>query len=126
MSTLNLVKSQKTFGGMTNVYEHESSSTGTKMTVSIFLPPQVADETKKAPVLYWLSGLTCTHLNFIEKAGAQRVAAECGVILVCPTPHLAVQTFPENTIHGTLVQGRDFMLTLPAKHFPRITACTRM
>lgn len=84
MSTLNLVKSQKTFGGMTNVYEHESSSTGTKMTVSIFLPPQVADETKKAPVLYWLSGLTCTHLNFIEKAGAQRIAAECGVILVCP------------------------------------------
>ena len=82
--SLNLVKSQKTFGGFTNVYEHDSNATGTKMTISIFLPPASTDAGTKLPVVYWLSGLTCSHLNFIEKAGAQRVAAELGLVLVCP------------------------------------------
>ena len=84
MSSFKQVKSQKSFNGFTNVYEHDSTSTGTKMTMSVYLPPSVSDGTTKAPVLYWLSGLTCTHLNFIEKAGAQRVASELGIILVCP------------------------------------------
>ena len=52
------------------------------MNFSVFVPPLDGD--RKAPVLYWLSGLTCTDENFVQKAGAQRVAAELGVILVAP------------------------------------------
>ncbi|MFT6351806.1 MAG: S-formylglutathione hydrolase [Neptuniibacter pectenicola] len=53
------------------------------MRFSIFLPPQVNDGAK-VPVIYWLSGLTCTDENFTQKAGAQRVAAELGVAIVAP------------------------------------------
>lgn len=53
------------------------------MNFSVYLPPQ-ADSDKKVPVLYWLSGLTCNEQNFIQKAGAQRYAAEYGMIIVCP------------------------------------------
>jgi len=70
------------FGGSQDVYEHASSSLGCTMRFAVYLPPQA--ETQKLPVLYWLSGLTCTEQNFITKAGAQRYAAEHGVILVAP------------------------------------------
>ena len=52
------------------------------MTFSIFLPPQV--EQGKVPLVYWLSGLTCTDENFVAKAGAQRYAAELGLAIVAP------------------------------------------
>ena len=53
------------------------------MRFAIYLPPQ-ASEQKKVPVLYWLSGLTCTDENFMQKAGAQRIAAELGVAIIAP------------------------------------------
>lgn len=81
-STLEQKSSVKCFGGFTKVFTHESSETKTKMTFGVILPPKA--ETEKCPVLYWLSGLTCTEQNFISKAGAQRVAAELGIIIVCP------------------------------------------
>lgn len=70
------------FGGQQNVYRHTSSALGCTMSFAVYLPPQA--ETQRLPVLYWLSGLTCTEQNFITKAGAQRYAAEHGVILVAP------------------------------------------
>lgn len=54
------------------------------MKFAIYLPPQCDDATVKLPVLYWLSGLTCNETNFIQKAGAQKYAAEHGIIIVCP------------------------------------------
>ncbi|MDQ8020867.1 MAG: S-formylglutathione hydrolase [Moraxellaceae bacterium] len=69
-------------GGWQDVYRHESTVLGCTMNFAIYLPPQAA--TQKLPVLYWLSGLTCTEQNFITKAGAQRYAAEHGVIIVVP------------------------------------------
>ena len=77
------ISAVKLFGGMQAVYAHESSSTNTEMKFAVFLPPQ-AEQGGKLPVLYWLSGLTCTEENFITKAGAQRAAAELGIILVAP------------------------------------------
>ena len=65
------------------VWQHPSSSTGTLMNVGVYLPPQ-ALAGEKCPVLYWLSGLTCTEQNFITKAGAQQHAARHGLILVAP------------------------------------------
>ncbi len=79
---LQLVESHACFGGRQEVWEHESKATQCVMRFGIYLPPQVQDG--KCPVLYWLSGLTCTEQNFISKAGAQRYAAEHGIILVAP------------------------------------------
>ncbi|WP_256642828.1 S-formylglutathione hydrolase [Stenotrophomonas sp. 9(2022)] len=70
------------FGGWQDVYRHHSTTLGCDMQLAVYLPPQAATQT--LPVLYWLSGLTCTEQNVITKAGAQRYAAEHGVILVAP------------------------------------------
>ena len=70
------------FGGRQDVYRHRSEVLDCDMSVGVYLPPQAAQG--PCPVLYWLSGLTCTEQNFITKAGAQRYAAEHGLILVAP------------------------------------------
>jgi S-formylglutathione hydrolase len=70
------------FGGWQDVYGHRSDVLGCDMRFAVYLPPQAAQG--PVPVLYWLSGLTCTEQNFITKAGAQRYAAEQGVALVAP------------------------------------------
>ena len=80
--TLERIEHRACFGGWQDVYRHESAVLGCAMNFAIYLPPQA--KTQKLPVLYWLSGLTCTEQNFITKAGAQRYAAEHGVILVAP------------------------------------------
>ena len=69
-------------GGTQQVWSHRSSTLGCGMKFGLFLPPRA--EHGPVPVLYWLSGLTCSEQNFITKAGAQRYAAEHGVILVAP------------------------------------------
>jgi S-formylglutathione hydrolase len=76
------VEAHACFGGTQEVWQHRSQSLGCDMRFGIYLPPQA--KTAKCPVLYWLSGLTCTEQNFITKAGAQRHAAELGVIVVAP------------------------------------------
>ncbi len=70
------------FGGRIGFYRHTSSSNNCDMQFSVFVPPQAADG--KVPVLTFLSGLTCTEENFMVKSGAQRVAAELGLMLVSP------------------------------------------
>jgi S-formylglutathione hydrolase len=70
------------FGGWQEVHRHASAVLGCSMHVAVYLPPQAAQPGARLPVLYWLSGLTCTEQNFITKAGAQRYAAEHGVIVV--------------------------------------------
>jgi len=74
---------QRSFGGWHARYRHHSDTLGCDMQFAIYLPPQ-ADTRKDLPVLYWLSGLTCTDENFMQKAGAQRLAAELGLVLVAP------------------------------------------
>jgi S-formylglutathione hydrolase len=69
-------------GGWQDVYRHDSSALRCSMQFAVYLPPQAAKG--RVPVLYWLSGLTCTEQNFITKSGAQRYAAEHGVMLVMP------------------------------------------
>eukprot|EP00743_Colponemidia_sp_Colp-15_P001352 GILK01001482.1.p1 GENE.GILK01001482.1~~GILK01001482.1.p1 ORF type:complete len:305 (-),score=43.42 GILK01001482.1:268-1140(-) len=81
-TTLEKLSSAKCFGGYVNRYQHFSTSTQTTMKFHVFIPAQAAEQ--NVPVLYWLSGLTCTDENFIQKAGAQRQAAERGIMLVVP------------------------------------------
>ena len=80
--TLTKVSVSRCFGGTQSVYSHEARETGCVMRFGVYLPPQA--ETRPVPLLYWLSGLTCTEENFIVKAGAQRVAAELALALVVP------------------------------------------
>lgn len=70
------------FGGSQEVWQHFSSTLDCDMRFGVYLPPQARQGA--CPVLYWLSGLTCTEQNFITKAGAQRYAAEHEIILVAP------------------------------------------
>jgi len=80
--TLERIEHRACFGGWQDVYEHASRTLDCTMRFAVYLPPQA--EKEKLPVLYWLSGLTCTEQNFITKAGAQRYAAEHDLILVAP------------------------------------------
>lgn len=80
--TLIQLSEHKVFAGRQIKYQHHSDSVKGVMHFSVYLPP--AAEKQKVPVLYWLSGLTCTDENFSVKAGAQRVAAELGIALVIP------------------------------------------
>jgi len=77
------ISSAMSFGGWHKQYLHDSAVLGCRMRFAIYLPPQAA-RGDRVPVLYWLSGLTCTDENFMQKAGAQRMAAELGIAIVAP------------------------------------------
>lgn len=81
--TIENISSNKSFDGWHKQYSHHSDSLNCSMRFAIYLPPQ-ASVGQKAPVLYWLSGLTCTDENFMQKAGAQRIAAKLGIAIVAP------------------------------------------
>lgn len=83
MSSLQLLSSVQCFGGQQNQYAHASRTLNCNMQLSAYLPP-AALAGQRVPVVYWLSGLTCTDQNFATKAGAQRVAAALGLALVMP------------------------------------------
>jgi len=81
--TIENVSVNKNFGGWHKQYSHQSKVLNCAMRFAIYLPPQVSNG-EKVPVLYWLSGLTCSDENFMQKAGAQRMAAELGIAIVAP------------------------------------------
>jgi len=81
--TLENLSCQKSFGGWHKRYRHRSNTLNCDMQFAVYLPPQ-AEQGAKLPVLYWLSGLTCNDENFMHKAGAHRLAAELGLIIVAP------------------------------------------
>ena len=79
---LEIISETFAFGGVQGVFKHKSYATGTDMEFSVFMPNHT--HTKSPPVLFYLSGLTCNWENFTHKAGAQRYAAEHGIIIVAP------------------------------------------
>ncbi len=76
------IEQHESFGGSQEVWKHRSKVLDCEMRLGVYLPAQA--RTKPCPVVYWLSGLTCTEQNFITKAGAQQFAAEHGLIVVAP------------------------------------------
>ncbi|MES3098022.1 S-formylglutathione hydrolase [Sphingomonas faeni] len=76
------VSTSKAYGGTQGVYRHASTATGTDMTFAVYVPPH--GEGARLPVLWFLSGLTCTHANVMDKGEYRRACAELGVILVAP------------------------------------------
>jgi S-formylglutathione hydrolase len=76
------VSTNRAFGGVQGVYKHASAATGTDMTFSVYVPPHEAGT--KLPVVWYLSGLTCTHANVTDKGEYRRLCAELGLIFVAP------------------------------------------
>ncbi|MDE2385118.1 MAG: S-formylglutathione hydrolase [Alphaproteobacteria bacterium] len=80
--TLETKSTAKSFGGVQGVYTHQSAACACAMTFAVFVPPHAPGT--RLPVLWYLSGLTCTHANVMEKGEYRKAAAEHGVIIVCP------------------------------------------
>ena len=105
---LEKVSQTKVFGGTHQQYTHQSSTVNCTMRFAIFLPPNASSETP-VPVLYWLSGLTCTDENFMQKAGAFQKAAELGVAIVAPDTSPRGEKVPNDEGYD-LGQGAGFYL----------------
>jgi len=80
--SMKTISTAKSHGGVQGVYSHMSESCACEMTFAVFVPPQAKDG--PCPVLWYLSGLTCTHANVMDKGEYRKMAAELGLIVVCP------------------------------------------
>lgn len=137
------IEQHASFGGSQQVWRHASQTLGCDMNVGVYLPP-AALVGEACPVLYWLSGLTCTEQNFITKAGAQQYAAQHQLILVAPDTSPRGEGVANDEAYD-LGQGAGFYLNatqapwsahfhmedyvvrelpeLIAQHFPVTSAC---
>jgi S-formylglutathione hydrolase len=97
----------RSYGGTQGVYSHASTATGTDMTFGLFMPAEASDG--PVPVLWFLSGLTCTHANAMEKAGAQAWAAEQGIAIVFPDTSPRGDDVPNDEAYD-LGQGAGFYI----------------
>lgn len=89
------VSRNRCFGGWQKVFSHESEEVKCTMKFAVYIPPKAENE--KVPVIYWLSGLTCTEQNFITKSGFQQYAASHGFLVVCP----------DTSPRGCNIEGED-------------------
>jgi S-formylglutathione hydrolase len=106
MTELIEVEHHRSFGGKQGVYRHLSQTTGGTMTFAVFVPPQ-AQHGARLPVLTYLSGLTCTHSNVMDKGGYQHIAAELGLIVVCPDTSPRGEGVPDDPAYD-FGQGAGF------------------
>jgi len=116
---LEIVSEHACFGGVQRFYRHDSREIGLPMRFSVFIPPQA--EHGPVPALFYLAGLTCTEETFMIKAGAQRVAAELGLMLIAPDTSPRGAGVEGETAHWDFGAGAGFYLdaTQPAwaKHY---------
>ena len=102
------VATARSFGGTQGVYRHHSRETGTPMTFSVYLPPQ-ANGGATLPIVWYLSGLTCTHANVTEKGHFQRLCAELGLIFIAPDTSPRGEDVPDDPAYD-FGQGAGFYL----------------
>lgn len=118
MTQLTEVSSWKSFGGNLSVYDHDSALLGCKMRFAVYTPPQAKDG--PVPVLWYLSGLTCTWANMMEKSGVQAHAAKHGLMIIAPDTSPRGDHVPDDDAYD-LGQGAGFYLTATeapwAEHF---------
>jgi S-formylglutathione hydrolase len=108
------VLSQNTaFGGMQGVFQHQSEACNSEMTFAVFVPPQAIAE--KRPVLWYLSGLTCTHQNVMDKGEYRRMAAELGLIIVCPDTSPRGDDVADEMTNWQMGKGAGFYLDATQK-----------
>lgn len=106
MKTVREIARSRTHGGQQIRLQHHSTALSCDMTFGVFLPPQA--ELGPVPVLYWLSGLTCTDENFSLKSGAQRLAAKLGMAIVCPDTSPRGTDLPGEHEHWSFGSGAGF------------------
>lgn len=104
--TMRTVSTAKSHGGIQGVYSHASEACACDMTFAVFVPPQAKDG--PCPVLWYLSGLTCTHANVMEKGEYRRMAAELGLIVVCPDTSPRGDTVPDEKDNWQFGSGAGF------------------
>lgn len=114
MKTLSTAKS---YGGIQGVYSHASDACACDMTFAVFVPPQAADG--PCPVLWYLSGLTCTHANVMEKGEYRRLAAEFGLIVICPDTSPRGEDVPDERDNWQFGSGAGFYLDATQEPFAR-------
>ncbi|GHD08856.1 S-formylglutathione hydrolase [Tianweitania populi] len=102
------ISTAKSHGGIQGVYAHHSTACACEMTFAVFLPPRSG--AKPLPVLWYLSGLTCTHQNVMDKGEYRRLAAELGMIIVCPDTSPRGQTVPDEPDNWQFGCGAGFYL----------------
>jgi S-formylglutathione hydrolase len=112
--TVSVVRSH---GGVQHVVRHQSAATGTEMTFSVFVPPQ-AEDNAKCPVVWYLSGLTCTHANVTEKGEYRRACAELGLVFVAPDTSPRGPDVPDDPDYD-FGQGAGFYLDSTQAPFDR-------
>lgn len=105
MSELETVSEWQSHGGVQGVYKHASTATGTQMTFALFVPPH--EEGAKLPLLTYLSGLTCTHANVMEKGEYRRLASELGIAILCPDTSPRGEDIPDDGKYD-MGQGAGF------------------
>ncbi len=110
------ISAYRCFDGTVGYYRHDAETTGCPMRFSVFVPPQAAS--RAVPVLWWLSGLTCTEENFTVKAGAYRVAAELGLMIVAPDTSPRGADVPDDAGYD-LGQGAGFYVDATAEPWRR-------
>ncbi|OKH17611.1 S-formylglutathione hydrolase [[Limnothrix rosea] IAM M-220] len=113
MTKLVLQKEILCFGGRVRYYSHQSIACRGEMNFTVFMPPQTKNEA--VPVLYYLSGLTCTEENFTTKAGAQQYAAQHGLMLVAPDTSPRNTGIPDEDKDWDLGSGAGFYVDATAK-----------
>lgn len=100
------VSSAKAHGGLQGVYAHASETCACEMTFAVFVPPQAKEG--PAPVLWYLSGLTCTHANVMDKGEYRRLAAELGLMIVCPDTSPRGEGIPDEKDNWQFGSGAGF------------------
>ncbi len=105
METLSIAKS---FEGTQGVYRHRSDACQCDMTFAVFLPPQAKD--RPVPLLWYLSGLTCTHQNVMDKGEYRRAAAELGIAIICPDTSPRGDHVPDEKDNWQFGGGAGFYL----------------
>ena len=106
MAGVTVRSEQRCHGGTIGFYAHASAATGTEMRFSVYVPPHA--EGARLPVLYYLAGLTCTEDTFMIKAGAQKLAADAGLILVAPDTSPCGIELPGDREHWDFGVGAGF------------------
>jgi S-formylglutathione hydrolase len=100
------ISEAKSFGGVQGVYSHRSAATDCDMTFAVFVPPQAKDG--PCPVVWYLSGLTCTHQNVMDKGEYRHMAAELGLVIVCPDPSPRGDAVPDEPDNWQFGKGAGF------------------
>ena len=105
---MKILSQNQAFGGMQGVFAHDSATTNCEMTFAVYVPPKAVSE--PCPVLWYLSGLTCSHANVMEKGEYRRLAADLGLIVVCPDTSPRGNDVPDELTNWQMGKGAGFYL----------------